>query len=273
MTVPFDLYIDFTGVCTFVHDTPNSGPERVHVLLPGPIVGHDAHAARLRFDSVYAGGPAGVPHDHPLENALLDLGGIAGSLSYDPPDELAVVGSETRKVKRNRLTGGGTNPRDILARITLGAGAFACRKRGVFFDYRGDPDKELTNLVRWKIPGIERDRLELVLDKLRGPNPTQPPTLFPKNGRIELAVLHVPHVQLDPNYPKPNPPIPRTPSHHFASHFRVFDHTDEKVPLYVRGDVTDVCHPVGKVMAAGVTAMLGGDPFMCMPSTTLAEPT
>lgn len=228
----FTLRITFSGLCLFVPEpAPAPGTGRMHVLLPG-MYGHahhgpDRHVAVLSYDAGYLvqGGPSlGVP-------ALARLAGGAVTVDGGSSAGLALC---SQIVDLREVTGRGVDPdhlgpdtrKKLVSRLTLGAGAMTRVSPGACWEWRPGEFRPIAHRVEWEIPNMPGDSLTFTAQPLGGGGAARDlGTLYPRDGRIHVDVLHEPAGELPPE-PAPmdhqDMPMPGDPAKHFSAYYGLF---------------------------------------------------
>lgn len=227
----FTLRISFAGLCLFVPEPVAGGTGRMHVLLPGMFGHHhgpeDRHVPVVVYDagSLVQGGPVlGVPALARLTGYTLALGegDTAGlSLCSQIVDLAEITG---RSVDPDLLEADTRNK--LVSRVTLGAGAITRVAPGACWEMRPGEFRPIANKVEWEIPDFPGDSLTLTAHPLGGGGvPRVLGTLYPRDGRLDLEVLHETPQDLPPD-PAPmdhaRMPMPGDPPKHFAAFYALF---------------------------------------------------
>ncbi|HEX6911332.1 MAG TPA: hypothetical protein VF142_13090 [Longimicrobium sp.] len=227
----FTLRITFSGLCLFVPEPVGGGTGRMHVLMPGMFGHHhgpeDRHVPVLVYDvgSLVPDGPAlGVP-------ALAKLTGYTLSLGEGDTASTALC---SQIVDLAQITGRPVDPdhlrddtkRKLVARVTLGAGGITRVAPGVCWEMRPGEFRPIAHRVEWEIPDFPGDSLTLTAPSLDGGTaPKVLGTLYPRDGRLNLEVLHETPQDLPPD-PAPmdhaRMPMPGDPPKHFAAYYGLF---------------------------------------------------
>ena len=228
----FTLRITFSGLCLFVPEPVGSGGTgRMHVLMPG-MSGHghgaaDRHVAVAVYDAGYLvqNGPLlGVPALAKLSKYTLSLGtgDTAGlSLCSQIVDLAEITG---RPVDPDHL--GGDAKHKLVSRITLGAGGITRVAPGLCWEMRPGEFRPIAHRVEWEIPDVPGDSLTLVGQPLRGGGaPLEMGTLYPRNGLLDMEILHETAQHLPPD-PAPEEhhdmPMLGDPPKHFSAFYGLF---------------------------------------------------
>jgi hypothetical protein len=223
----FTLRITFSGLCLFVPEPVASGTGRMHVLMPS-MSGHHhdpehRHVPVAVFDASYlvqGGSMLGVPVLASLTGHTLALGAgdTAGlSLCSQIVDLRQITG---RPVDPDHL--GADTKNKLTARVTLGAGAITRVAPGVCWEMAPGEFRPLAHRVEWEIPDFPGDSLTLTAQPLGGGgSPRVLGTLYPRDGRVNMEILH--------ETPQDLPPEPRSADQHptpmqgdAAEHFAAF---------------------------------------------------
>lgn len=228
----FTLRITFSGLCLFVPEaSATGGTGRMHVLLPG-MFGHchhgaDRHVPVLSYDAGYLvpGGPSlGVPALALLDGTTMTpVGGEAASLSLC-----------SQIVDLKQVTGRGVDPdhlgadlrRKLVSRITLGAGGMTRVSPGACWEWRPGEFRPMAHRVEWEIADLPGDSFTFVAEPLGGGGVARNlGTLYPRDGRIHVEVMHDPQAELPPapmDMDHENPPMPGDPAKHFTAYYGLF---------------------------------------------------
>ncbi len=228
----FTLRVTFSGLCLFVPQrVGESGDGRMHVLMPGMSChhhgAHDRHVPVLVYDagSLIADGPfLGVPALAKLTGHTVDLGeGDDASLALCSQivDLAEVTG---RPVDADHL--GADTRNKLAARVTLAAGSMTRVAPGVCWEMRPGEFRPIAHRVEWEIPGLPGDSLTLTARPLRGGGALRElGTLYPRNGVLNLEVIHETPQDLPPDpLPMEHQPVPMPGDspHHFAAFYSLF---------------------------------------------------
>lgn len=267
----FTLRITFSGLCLFVPEPVANGTGRMHVLLPGMFGHHhgpeDRHVPVAVYDagSLVQGGPAlGVP-------ALAKLTGYTLSFGEGDTAGLSLCG---QIVDLAQLTGRPVDPdhlgadtkKKLVARVTLGAGAITRVAPGACWEVQPGEFRPIANRVEWEIPDFPGDELTLTAHSLDGGNaPRALGTLYPRNGRLDLQVLHETPQDLPPD-PAPmdhgRMPMPGDLPKHFSAYFGLFGGpVPMKMPRYW-GSI-DECPPLADACPQ-LPPDMGGTAITCL---------
>lgn len=228
----FTLRITFSGLCLFVPEPVANGTGRMHVLMPG-MSGHHHHHAHDRhvpvvvYDVGYAmpSGPLlGVPALATLTGHTLDIGeGSAAGLSLCSQivDLREITG---RPVDADHLDADSKGK--LAARVTLGAGAISRVAPGVCWEMRPGEFRPIAHRVEWEIPEFPGDSLTLTSQPIGGGGePRTLGTLYPRDGLLNLEVLHETPQDLPPEPQSADQapmPMPGDPPKHFAAFYSLF---------------------------------------------------
>lgn len=247
--MPFDLTVTLGGICLMVPD-PSDG--RLYGLMPPAPGDHghgEAHIPVLTFRAGQlhrGGGASGKNPSHvPLENRALDLSGVTGDPPARgplPPEVYSMDRLMGRGISRELLNGDGEGR--LISRVVLAPGTVTGHQNGARWRMAGEGPRWMATSIRWSIPGVDRDSLEIELKPLAGGRAEERLELFPVplGGRptIDLYVFHT----LRDDQPTSLPPVPTHDSmgrgqvaDHFKYFYRLFGHPP--VPVYEgEGDVS-----------------------------------
>jgi hypothetical protein len=267
----FTLRITFSGLCLFVPEaTGRKGTGRMHVLMPG-MFGHEhgmeRHVPVVSYDAGYLvpGGPSlGVP-------AVASLAGLTLAPVAGQEASTALCGHivDLKEVTRRPVDPdhlGADSKKKLVSRITLGAGKITRVSPGVCWEWQPGEFRPIAHRVEWEISGVEGDRLELVGQPLGGGGVPKPlGTLFPRQGRIDLKVLHDTPQELPPvpmAMDHGTPPEPGDPPKHFSAYYGVFGGPVPVVLPRYWGALADA-PPVANACAE-IPPDMGGRPYTCV---------
>lgn len=227
----FTLRITFSGLCLFVPESVSGGTGRMHVLLPG-MVGHhhsleDRHVPVAVYDAGYlvqSGTLLGVPVLARLTGHTLALGSgdtAALAMCSQIVDLAQITG---RPVDPDHL--GADTKKKLVARVTLGAGAMTRVAPGACWEIRPGEFRPIAHRVEWEIPGFPGDSLTLTAQPMEaGGTARTLGTLYPRNGLLNLEILHETPQDLPPD-PAPMDHtrmlMPGEPAKHFSAFYGLF---------------------------------------------------
>jgi hypothetical protein len=262
---PFDLIIEFVGLCMFVPERDAAGAATVvHVLLVAP-EHHVAHCPRVFYDTGHdaaAGGPTGVRTSIALDDKLLDLTGVTGNpgtLTFALPHVPNLT-----KVTGFAVPGTADDdkPGELIgARVMLGSGRTdELLQDG--FAFPGISDMKIAIEVHWTIPQVSTGSgmLEWALKGLNelGGQPLCPlrPVIYSGSSapQVRLRIKNVPRTELSLKPPTGNetPPPFGAKAAHFEGHYEVLGAVPNLIsPIYI-----------GPPPSGGGS----GTAFSCMPS-------
>jgi hypothetical protein len=265
---PFDLIIDFVGMCMFVPDL-SATPPKLHVVMIAPdqvSVGHPhaAHHPRMFFNAAHlVNNSTGESADYgsiALNDKLLDLSQVIGtsSLAVSLPHVPNVSVISDKKLPRSVL--GLTPQRPLGGRVEFASGTVREEKCNEPWSmpFMPLPDNKIAFEVQWVIPGVNNTQLDCVLTGLNGrgsqPTVTLYPFIYASTGRAEvrLRVENVPISEVSPlALPGTEPPF-NTPAAHFAGHYSILNANEDSQisPVYI-----------GRGGTGGL-----GTAFSCMPA-------
>ena len=273
----FELQITFYGLCLFV---PDDGRKTMHVLLPatGTHGTHhvEEHLLLLAYDRAYEDRSGSEPLSG--QPRSFDMSGSVprwtnrstGRLDLALPAEVANVSSVWGKpVRKGLLTGPRPAP-GLASRMSMSTGAQGGHLRGARWVFGGET-RELTHALNWAIPGVGEEGLAW------DPNSWEkgkdvPPSLFPRGGRIQLYVFHIPDEEKPTRLPPaPLPggePSPGEEAHHFAAFYDLLDSpSSRELPKYKGQDSA----PGGPQASGPRTGARGIRPFTCMLAQAKAD--
>lgn len=268
---PFDLSIEFVGMCMFVPEPNGTSPTLLHVLFVAPDqvdMGdghrHEAHHPRMFFDTAHlaAGSPApNKDYDSiALNDKFLNLSTVTGTtpLKIDLPHVPNVSTITGRKLPKHMV---GLNPqRPLGGRMTLASGiGEESTSRPWLMPFMPKNDSEVAFEVKWIIDAVPAAQLECKLQGLKGrgnqPSIMLYPILYPDSGKLEirLRVENVPIGEVSPVRLPGNAPRFNTPAAHFSGHYTILHAPQEEhiSPVYI-----------GRDGSGGGS----GTAFSCMPS-------
>lgn len=201
----FTLRITFSGLCLFVPEPVANGTGRMHVLMPGMFGHHhhspeDRHVPVVVYDAgslVQGGAALGVPSLARITGYTLALGqGDTANLSLCSQivDLSAITGLP---VDPDHLGADAKNK--LVTRITLGAGGITRVSPGVCWEMQPGEFRPIANRVEWEIPDFPGDSLTLEAQLLAGGGtPRALGTLYPRDGRLSIDILHETPQELPP---------------------------------------------------------------------------
>jgi hypothetical protein len=268
----FTLRITFSGLCLFVPEPVGAGGTgRMHVLMPG-MSGHhhrpeDRHVPVVVYDAGYLvqGGPIlGVPSLAKLTGHTLSLGeGDTATLALCSQivDLREITG---RPVDADHL--GADTKRKLVSRVTMAAGSITRVAPGVCWEMRPGEFRPIAHRVEWEIPDFPGDELTLTAQPLGGGGPSRGVgTLYPKNGLVNLEVLHETPQDLppDPLTMDHQPmPMPGDQPRHFAAFYSLFGGPVPIVMPRYWGSLDDCPQMAGG--CPEIPPDMGGTAYTCM---------
>ncbi|MDQ3308631.1 MAG: hypothetical protein M3497_00710 [Gemmatimonadota bacterium] len=252
--MPFTLRIHLTGLILFAPDPAPPGKDEhpcLHALLLKHGHHHGKHFPRLVYDRGYEK-PSPRKENHlrcrKLDNRLLKFENVGQPI--DPQNGFSVSGTPGKLPKEvadlnkisnvralNRKYVKLNPPQEVAARVTILDGKFTSCLSGALWTVKPPANtngwpRQLTTLVTWEIPNIEKESIMLPLRSLRGENQQEDVTLFPIDGAIELWIYNATADDLPPQ--KNKQPKEGDPAEHFEAYYLPFRPCNEVHPILAK---------------------------------------
>lgn len=279
--MPFKLRIHLTGLILFAPDPAPPGKDerpRLHALLLKHGHHDGEHFPRLVYDRGHEN-PSPSKENHlrckKLDNRLLFFENLGQALdpqngfsdSSSPgklPKEVADLNKISNVRGLNRKYVELNPPREVASRVTILDGKFESPLPGALWTVKppahGWP-RQLTTLVTWHIPNINKESITLPLRSLRGESEQEDVTLFPIDGAIELWIYNATADDLPPQ--KHKEPVEGEPAEHFEAYYLPFRPCNEvhpilakKPPIPARDPTKSDCKPPRKGESEAGSPML-----------------
>lgn len=241
----FVLRIHFTGLCLLVPDPSPPAPDPrpcLHAVLPEH--SDHPHEPRLVYDRAYTNGGAtkleGFLCCERLKDRAVRFEGFGSEI-----DPATGFGTAARKLPDDVVdlsTMAGTEPlrrafvqpdpgSAVASRLSLYVGRYEWHRPPPLWRIKGKPNRRITNVVQWSIPGLITAPVSIPLADLRttGEPVVKTLRLHPIHNEIKVWVYNVTPDDLPPPV-NPQQPHEGDTADHFVAYYGLFEYGDRDIP-------------------------------------------